>query len=255
MILGTPGASTAFDVGQSSISAGFYRRTDNTIWYESPNWSGFSFEADYTLSAHKIDASSIGGPSIDPRVISLGAKFQPEGAPFYVDLSFEQHDDLFGLIVLANANGIGVTGADSSKDTGIQIGAGYQLGDLGLNVRYERLKYELSGGGADSNYKRNAYWLGVKYNVPTGYIGAEIGIAQDGKLDGNKQDDTGATMFGVGYFHNLSKQSQLQFIYGLTKNKDNATYTQAGSPGAFGTGIIAPGQDSQVFHVGIKHTY
>jgi hypothetical protein len=57
-------------------------------------------------------------------------------------------------------------------------------------------------------------------------------------------------MFGVGYFHNLSKQSQLQFIYGRTDNDDNATYTQAGAPNGG-----AAGATQQVFHVGIKHTY
>jgi hypothetical protein len=57
-------------------------------------------------------------------------------------------------------------------------------------------------------------------------------------------------MFGVGYFHNLSKQSQLQFIYGLTKNDAAATYTQAAAP----LGGVA-GSDHQVLHVGIKHTF
>jgi hypothetical protein len=57
-------------------------------------------------------------------------------------------------------------------------------------------------------------------------------------------------MFGIGYFHNLSKQSQLQFIYGRTDNEDNATYGQAAAPN-FGQ----PGSDHQVFHAGIKHTF
>jgi hypothetical protein len=56
-------------------------------------------------------------------------------------------------------------------------------------------------------------------------------------------------MFAVGYFHNLSKQSQLQFIYGHTGNDDNATYAQAGAPGA------APGSTNQTFTVAIKHTF
>ena len=72
---------------------------------------------------------------------------------------------------------------------------------------------------------------------------------------GSTADDTGAKMFGIGYFHNLSKQSQLQFIYGNTNNKDQGTYTQAAAPGSTGNGTITPGQDSQVFHVGLKHTF
>ena len=248
MILGTPGGGRAFEAGQSGCAAAgcadFYRRTDQTIWYESPNFSGFSFEVDYTLSAFKTQTT-------DPKVLSVGGKFQPEGAPFYVDLSYEKHDDMFGTVVL------GDTAGTSSKDTGVQVGGGYTFGDLGLHLRYERLKYENTaspGFGGDVEYKRDAGWIGVKYSLPSGYVGAELGIARDGKLNGTKQDNTGAKMFGIGYFHNLSKQSQLQFIYGRTDNKDAATYTQAGAPGN-GAGAILPGQDSQVFHVGIKHTY
>ena len=253
MILGTPGAGTAFDAGQSSCGApkvgggciGFYRRAEQEIWYESPNFSGLSFEVDYTLSAYKTTAPN----SVNPGIISLGGKFQPEGAPFYVDLSYEQHKDMFGLTGIAASFGSGVVGT-SSKDTGIQIGAGYMIGDLGLHVRFETLKYKEDGVvGPVSEYKRNAEWIGVKYNLPSGYVGGEFGIAQKGKTNQGSVDKSGANMFGVGYFHNLSKQSQLQFIYGRTGNDDNATYTQAGAP------LGAAGGTNQVFHVGIKHTY
>lgn len=254
-ILGTPGAGAVFQAGQNVAVVGpqvdFYRRTDQTIWYESPNFSGFTFEVDYTLSAFKQDAStSPTGSSIDPKVISIGGKFQPEGAPFYVDLAYEEHKDMFGLEAIAAAVGAPLGGAGTgSKDTGIQIGGGWMIGDLGLNLRYERLKYTEEGTTL-TEYKRDAYWFGVKYNLPSGYVGAELGIARDGKTNIGDATDTGAKMFGIGYFHNLSKQSQLQFIYGRTDNKDNATYGQAGA-----VGTITPGADAQVFRVGLKHTY
>ena len=200
--------------------------------------SPFSFEIDQTLSAYKT-ASTPTTPGRDPTVTSIGGKFQPEGAPFYVDLSYERHKDMFGIVALG-----GPAGA-SSKDTGLQVGGGMSFGDLGLHARYERLKYESS----PNEYKRDAGWFAVKYNLPSGYVGAELGIARDGKINGVKANDTGAKMFGVGYFHNLSKQSQLQFIYGRTDNQDNATYTQAGAP------LASAGSDHQVFHVGLKHTF
>jgi predicted porin len=249
-LLGTPGANVIFQAGQNpgTPQAGFYRRTDQTVWYESPNWSGFAFEVDYALPAFKTT-----GPNpINPQVLSIGGKFQPDGAPFYVDLSYEHHKDMFGLDEITGATpGIGAAGGKTSSDRGIQIGVGYNIGDLGLNARYEQLKYKDDGvvpGGIDE-WKRNAYWFGAKYNLPTGYVGGEVGIAQDGKTNNGKANDTGAKLFAVGYFHNLSKQSQLQFIYGRTDNDDNATYGQAGAPGA------NPGATAQVFHVGLKHTF
>jgi predicted porin len=251
MILGTPGGAI-FDVGQSTCGAGlgancrgFYRRTDQTIWYESPNWSGFTFEVDYTLSAYKENV-----PGTDPKVLSIGGKYAPDGMPFYFDVAYEKHDDMFGANGLNGGVAAG-TGSGSS-DTGLQIGGGWSFGDLGLHLRYEQLKYETDGiaAGLVSEYKRNAYWIAAKYNLPSGYIGAELGIAQEGETNNGDAQDTGAKMFGIGYFHNLSKQSQLQFIYGRTDNDDQGTYGQAAAPLNF-----TPGSDHQVFHVGIKHTF
>ena len=236
-ILGTPGGGFIFENRQDNCAIGgcpdFYRRTQQTIWYESPNFAGFNFEVDYTLSAFK-------NATTDPQILSIGGKFQPEGAPFYVDLAYEKHDDMFGLTAL------GAPVGTSSKDTGIQVGGGWTIGDLGLHLRYERLKYETN----PDEYKRDAFWFAVKYNLPSGYVGAEIGIARDGKLNGSTADDTGARMIGVGYFHNLSKQSQLQFIVGRMDNKDNATYGFAGTPNG-----AAPGSDHTLFNVGLKHTF
>lgn len=246
MILGTPGAGTAFEVSQAPCPVvgcvGFYRRTDHTIWYESPNFGGFTFEVDYTLSAYKENVAGT-----DPKVLSAGVKWQPEGAPFYVDFAIEQHDDMFGTAKI-----LAPTTATGSSDDGMQIGGGWTFGDLGLHLRYERLSYETDGttAGDLSEYERDAMWLGLKWALPSGYVGAEIGIAEEGETNLGDATDTGATMIGVGYFHNLSKQSQLQFIYGRTDNDDAATYTQAAAP----LGGV-PGSDHQVFHVGIKHTF
>jgi len=254
MILGTPGASTAFDTGQSTCGpthlgggcTGFYRRTDQTIWYESQNYNGITFEVDYTLSAFKTN----GPPATDPKVLSAGVKWQPEGMPFYVDAAIEQHEDMFGANGIPVPGGTATAGGTSSSDDATQVGGGYMMGDLGLHARYEQLKYKTDGStNGRTEYKRSAYWFAVKYNLPSGYVGGELGIAQEGETNVGKVVDTGATMLGVGYFHNLSKQSQLQFIYASTKNDAQATYTQAGAP------LGGAGSDHQVFHVGIKHTF
>ena len=85
--------------------------------------------------------------------------------------------------------------------------------------------------------------------MPSGYVGAEIGIANEGKTNVATVKNTDATMYGIGYFHNLSKQSQLQLIYGRTDNSSAATYAQAGTPAG------TAGADHDVFHVGLKHTF
>ena len=51
-ILGTPGYNRVFETGNAQ-GATFYRRTDDTIWYDSPNWGGFTLGAYTTLSRNK----------------------------------------------------------------------------------------------------------------------------------------------------------------------------------------------------------
>ncbi len=254
MILGTAGGGVAFEVGQAGCDvttggagcSGFYRRSDNTIWYESPNWSGFTFEVDYTLSASKTATT-------DPQILSVGAKWQPQGMPFYLDIAFEQHDDMFGVAKLVGHPGT------SSSDDAAQIGGGFSIAGFDMHLRYEELKYENTSAivGDINTIERNAMWFGVKYNLPSGYIGGEVGQAGDWDVTcvgataaTCTSNDTGALMYGIGYFHNLSKQSQLQFIYATTDNDSQGTYTQAGAPSG---GV--PGSDHDVLHVGIKHTF
>ena len=261
-ILGTPGANTVFDIGQDSCGAsggfaagttggcaGFYRRTDQTIWYNSPDFNGFTFEADYTLPAFK---ALPGGNGMNPQVFSIAGRYKPQDMPFQAWVGYEEHKDMFGInLINANLPGGGAGFATTgSKDQAFQVGGGYTFGDLLLTAIVERLEYK-ADNGALTDYKRNAEWLGAKYNVPTGYIGAEAGIAQSASCEGTLAcGGTGAKMLSAGYWHNLSKQSQLFVIGDYVKNDDNATYAQAAQ-----VGVAALGSKIFGATVGLKHTF
>ena len=230
---------------------GFYRRADKTIWYESPNWNGITFEVDYSLSAYN-------GATTDPQILSAGVKWQPEGLPFYVDAAIEQHDDMFGIAAITG----NTTGASSSDDA-TQIGAGFNIAGFNLHARLETLSYETDGAtgvGAVKTWERDAMWFGVKYNLASGYVAGAIGIADEAEceLQGGgactAAIDTGATMYGVGYFHNLSKQTQLQFIYNQVDNDPSAQYRDIGGS-TLVSGNLAPGNDYKGLFVGAKHTF
>ncbi|MBX9963493.1 MAG: porin [Burkholderiales bacterium] len=249
-MFGSPGYGVVFDVGQSGVnatngSAGFYRRTDQNLWYESPDFGGFTFGASYSLNAYQTSSNGT-----KPQVMSLGGQFKPADLPFYVNLAYERHKDLFGLEVITGAGT-----ATESTDTGVKLQGGVMFGDLTVGAIVEQLKYKSSGGAlVITEYKRTAYGLHAKYNLPSGYIGANFGIAQDGKIQTTgtgDAKDSGATYFGLGYFHNLSKQTQLQVIGSMVSNKDNASYILAGSS----TAVVAPGADHRAIYFGIKHSF
>ncbi len=262
-LLGTPGANTVFDVDQGTSDAGFYRRTSNTIWYASPNWSGFSFGAAATLDAKRtLLTTPFTAVTFvaNPRVYSFGAQYKPDGGPFFVNIGYERHTDLFGInaIQAAGNPGFGFTDATDSKDTGLQIGGGFNIGDFGITLRWETLEYKGNSPvtGDLTKYDRDALWAGFKLNLASGYLGAEIGQAQEANCTrvglACNGDGTGATLFGIGYFHNLSKQSQLQFIYANINNGDAATYVFAGGPNAANN---VNGASHNGVYASIKHVF
>ncbi len=252
LILGTPGGAV-FESGfaangpteflQCSVSGipgsgcvEFYRRTEHTIWYISPSFGGFSFEVDYTLPAFK--ATNPAGATINPQIFSIGGKYKPEAFPITVDLAYERHNDLFGLQAIAgNVNG--ATATDSS-DTGIQVGASYTLGNLSFQARFERLEYELDGmGAADVNqYERDAYWLALKWNLASGYVGAEYGFADEADCErvgtSCSARESGAQLLAAGYWHTLSKQTQVAGVVSVLQNDDFANYVNIGGGGGIG---------------------
>jgi len=251
-MLGTAGYGNVFQNGNSTCGPssgcqGFYRRSGNSVWYDSPDINGFTFGIAQTLNAYQTANNGI-----KPTATSMGAQYKPADMPFFVNIAYERHKDFFGL------NGItGVAGATGSTDTGLQIGGGVTLGDLNIYARYEQLKYKSNGLTAQVNeYKRNATWLGLKYNLTTGYATVQVGMASDGSVSCGtgftgacNANESGAFMLNGGYAHNLSKQTQLLFIGSYTNNDALASYVNIGSPSA------GRGADGRSFAVLVKHSF
>jgi predicted porin len=264
-ILGTPGYGTVFDQppGDPRFTAGFYRRDSNTVWYDSPNWGGFTFGAYTTLSAYKTPSGALQNPEI----YGAGAKYVGPTIPIQAWVAYEKHKDLDGLAVITGSvTGTGTfvasagqsTAPTSTSDTGIELGGGYTLGDIFLFATFEELKYQADGLSALSDvteYKRNAWSIGMKWNVATGYIGAQFLDAMSASctnVAGNcNADKTGAKMVGLGYYHTLSKQTQAYVMGAYIKNDELASYGMAGGIGT----PVNFGAHVEALTVGLKHSF
>ena len=259
-IMGSPGYGNVFDSFQNNNpraagyagSADFYRRTDQSIWYDSPNWGGFTFGAYTSLSNSKTNSTGT-TPGTNPGVWGIGAKYVGPTIPIQLWAAYEHHKDQFGLDAIR-----GFSTATTSKDEGIQLGGGYTLGDIFIFAIFEELKYKEDGlaGPEVSQYKRNAFDIGLKWNVATGYFGAQFILAQNGKCDmadgsSCNADKTGAKMLSLGYYHTLSKQTQAYVMASYTKNDDLQYYGVAG-----GTGVPTNlGAHVEGVTVGLKHSF
>jgi predicted porin len=221
-----------FDVGngQTPDNASFWRRTHHTIWYTSPVIANsITLEVDRTLTAFDNGTTN-------PVVTSAGAQFKPEGGIFFVNVGYETHEE-------AQSTAFGLHDA-----TGMSLGGGVTLGSFLITARVEQLEWDVNGFGA---VERQHMWAGVKWTLPGGYFGAEVGMA--GELDTplGAVPNSEAMMIGLGYFHNLSKQSQLYVVGTQISNDDNTNYgigAGTGSTGGFGSDHLA-------VTVGMKHTF
>jgi predicted porin len=259
-MLGTPGFGTVFDTGQLQCGpgagcAGFYRRTDQTIWYDSPSFGGLTFGAYITTTAGKSGATG----DTNPQVYGIGAKYVGTGLPIQAWVATEIHNDLFGLDAGAAGAGVPNSGtATGSDDNAIQAGVGYTLGDIFIFVNFEMLSYENDGGIATdlSKYERDAFSVGMKWNLASGYIGAQYIQAMEGDCDlvgggACNADDTDGKMIGVGYYHTMSKQTQAYIMGSWIDNGDAQNYNLAGAS-VVNSGL---GADHLAVTVGLKHSF
>ena len=265
-MFGSPGYGTVFDAPGAALrgTAGFYRRTDHTVWYDSPNWGGFTFGAYTTLNAYKTGNTALSNPG----VWGVGGKYVGPSVPIQAWVAYERHKDLDGLAVITGVTGAAFgnatgsvgqsTAPNSTKDQGLQVGVGYTIGDIFLFAQYEGLKYKADGLSAPTDlieYKRNAWGLGMKWNIPTGYVGAQFIKANNGSCQtvagGCNASDTGAEMVGIGYYHTLSKQTQTYIMGTWIGNDDLNQYNTAGGVGAvnrLGASILG-------VTIGLKHSF
>lgn len=259
-ILGSPGYGSVFDAPTGRpAGADFYRRDSESVWYDSPNWGGFTFGAYSTLAAYK----SSSGPMSNPVVYGIGGKYVGPTIPIQVWVAYEKHKDLDGLAEITANQSVAPT---STNDKGIEVGGGYTLGDIFLFATFEQLKYQADGLVAATDvteYKRNAWSIGLKWNVATGYFGAQFIDALSAKCEniaGNcNADHTGGKMVGLGYYHTLSKQTQAYVMGSYIKNDELQSYAMAG--GVSGLSPVSAGNATNLgahvygITVGLKHSF
>jgi predicted porin len=270
-IMGNPGAGRVFDApsGNPALTAGqgagWYRRDEQVIWYDSPNWSGFTFGA--AVATNYADTTIT-----QPWMWQVGVKYVGTSLPLQAWGAYANHKDYFGLnSITTNVTGGPTVAGTNSNDRAFQIGGGYTLGDIFLFINFESLEYKNDNqtGVATtlSKYSRDAWGLGMKWNLASGYVGAQYINALEADCStlggGCNANDTAAQMIGVGYYHTMSKQTQVYVVGSWLGNDDMANYRTAGIDNAAvgpPTNIMGDkngniGADYFGIGIGIKHSF
>jgi predicted porin len=243
-------------VGNVSSGGGFDSRLANSIRYDSPTWSGFSFSGQFATAERSTTAggagqaagannNSSGGTSSNSNSQSYIARYI--NGPFTGLVGYEYHQKLRGPI---NSN---------LNDQAWSIAAQWQFSMFNVGFTFEKLDYDATTNGA-TDLKRNYWQVNSTINVGAngelylmyGSAGDGGGSAKDGTVIGQlvKGNDTGASTWQVAYTYALSKRTKLFTGYVKVNNDKNAFYSFGGNSNS-----VKPGGDPGGFSAGMWHNF
>jgi predicted porin len=255
------GAMAATRAGslQSSIPAGIMSqvngtaiavtsRTNNVVWYDSPNWGGVTFRLGgsfgHAAEGTGINAVATAVADSNPGKgsgwttalrysngpMNVGASywsFNPEGSTAQTVAGQQRSWKLFGDYAFTN---------------------GFKVGLLYDNSKVATL----TAAGGDG--KRTAWLLPVTYTM-----GAHAFYAQYAKAGSTSgANDSGAKQWMLGYDYGLSKRTSVGVYYTAVNNDTGGLNNMFGTS-ALGatrvTSIVNAGADSKQLYAGVAHTF
>ena len=204
-------------------------RVNNSIKYQSPNWSGFEVRAIYGFGEVVTNKTTgLNGDTSDAARYGIGAAYK--NGPIDVALIYQG---------IAKND----TVVDDGSTNGWSLGGSYDFKVVKVFAQYQVESNKQKGGDID----KDAWTLGVR--VPVGKAGTVIAEYVDASADVNTAGvkDFGARGYSLGYEHSLSKRTTAYTSYGHINNN---SVTGAGFSGA-----AVVGESNNAFNVGVRHVF
>lgn len=219
-------------VNNTSDTASFDRRQQNSVHYWSPVWRGVQLRVARSAAEER--------PASGARPYLTSSAVVYEQGNWYATGAWERHH--------------AYQGPDSS-DTGAKLGAAYRFGTTRLAVIGEQLRYETTTG----TLRRQSAYVSVTHQA--GRHAVKLGVARAGDGKGSaaagtrvgqvrKGADTGATHYTAGYDYTFSKRTSLFVFYTHLKNQRNAAVDFAINGLAPAAGATLKGAS-----LGLRHSF
>jgi predicted porin len=225
-----------FGIGLAGDSTKFFggaTRQNNTIKYESTNYSGFSAGVSHSFG------ELTGAPSTESNGANNAVSFQYNNGPIFVETFYEQSK---GPIAAPNRTKI------------FNVGGTYDFGVAKAHLMFDRVRNDISGVAPNYNY-RDAL---VGVSVP---FGASTFLADYIKRT-DKFGSSDAKQYAIGYTYAMSKRTTLYTSYSRTTNDSGVAYGAPGTNPGGAPGVVTQpafaaqnGQAFKNFDVGVRHTF
>ena len=204
----------------------------NTVRYDSPTWSGFSFGLSYSVGE---DEDYFDGLIYPYREIGNDG--------FNIMAKYEQGP----LLLLGNWQRV----VDSGESYLWNLGAAYKYGPATVSVGYQDSRFKLFSFFGVPTVKQKDWILGLNWEVGSGEIKASFNYAKYDEQKTGGIDDS-VKKYALGYTYHLSKRTSLYGIMAYTDADTEDMGIHYGSQGA----TAEVGRESTVgWQVGMTHRF
>ncbi|MDB5856844.1 MAG: porin Gram-negative type [Ramlibacter sp.] len=225
------GALTFSGAASGSLATGITASNSVSYWLP-PNLGGFYGMAMYAAGENPSGAAnSSDGKLMGARVGWVGGPLEVAGAVSHTKFA---------------------STATVGDYTHANVGASYNAGFAKFFALYNRVKVDLTGG----TVRKDTWELGAHVPVgPQGRIRLSYARLNDGSAasllnaNGSQRASNDATLWGVGYVHDLSKRTALYGTYAELSNHGQGTYVVSGGPAPL------PGRKSTGLEMGVRHAF
>lgn len=222
--------------GATAAAVANASRTANLIRWDSANIAGFTAGLGYS-TAYATAEGGVGAPG---KGAALSADLAYAAGPLTAGLGYWDAKDE------PKANG----------QKGLRIAGSMNVAmvNIGLTVDQSSISTGL-GTTASTEFKRTAFSVPFRMSLGSGTLLLTYSMAQNVKANGKTIDDTNAKFFTAGYDYPLSKRTSVGVSYANMNNAKNAAYGLFTATSLHNIPAVKAGQDTQQFHVGLRHTF
>lgn len=207
-------------------------RAPNTVLYYSPSFNGFTIAAGLIAIDQRSAENGVNAPAPS---ISLDYK----NGDFSFVYAYESHKDLDLYSDQHDDPAPDLIGATDAH----RLGAMYHFPTTMVSVILERMSIADVENNALEDSDRTAFQVGVQQKV--GEHSLRFSYQQAGEF----QQNDGATIVTLGWFHKLSKETHAYLAAAMVNNDAEANY------GTFVTGDVEHGDDPLTVAVGAIHNF
>jgi predicted porin len=247
------------------VGHAFWRRTSNSIFYQSPVFGGVQGKVSYQTNQDKSTVTTATGAALaDPSMWSGSLQWAGMGGRLRIGAAFDAHKHFTAI---------------GQTDTGWRVTGGWNFGFADIGLAYETMTYKIVGAECEAKQ----WGIGVAIPIGSGAIRASYAVADDIEGPYNPAaaaavpgaaigapafcgsavqgpgvaGDNGAKQWNIGYDHRFSKRTTVGVGYAIIKNDAAGRFTWSGAPTAQNGQEVTPpnGSDPSAVFVSMIHRF